>query len=187
MSVVRKYRVWIALVLVVLMAWGVSSFDEEADQKDAGKASRTTANGRKLTNKTALAQRDPAAALANALALIANGFAPREAMNKLRRDPFTVVSFEPPPPPPPPPPKPMAPPLNFKYLGVLREDEGENKKESKDERKERAVFLDYGGQLLIARKGDTLAGQYRVLEISDTSMQLEYTPLAERQTLNFGR
>jgi hypothetical protein len=179
-SLLRKYWMWVALLLVVLASWWVMGLDDDAPA-DArrGTKSATTATRKTASARTAAAQYDPA----TALTVIARGFAPREAMNKLHRDPFTVVSFEPPPPPPPPPPKPVAPPLRFKYLGVLRDgDDG-----SESENKERAVFLDNGGQLLIARKGDTLAGQYRVLDISDTSMQLEYTPLAERQTLNFGR
>ena len=178
MKALSKYRVWIALALVVLISWWVSGLDDDSEQdksiaKTAHDSSANNAARKQASIKAASAQRDPA----EALALIARGFAPRASMEKLRRDPFGVVSFEPPPPPAPPPPKPTAPPLNFKYLGLLREDEGAS----------RAVFLDNGGQLLIAHKGDTLAGQYRVLEINDTNMQLEYTPLAEHQTLNFGR
>ncbi len=188
MKAVKKYWVWIALVLVALVSWWVSGLDDDSDQNNGipGTAHAGAADNaaRKLAaTKAAGVQQDPA----EALALIARGFAPRQTMQKLRRDPFSVVSFEPPPPPPPPPPKPTAPPLNFKYLGLLREDEDKNADSSKEPGTNRAVFLDNGGQLLIAHKGDTLAGQYRVLEINDTNMQLEYTPLAERQTLNFGR
>ncbi|MEC5386763.1 hypothetical protein VVD49_13595 [Uliginosibacterium sp. H3] len=188
MKALVKYKIWIALVAVVLVSWWVSGFDEEPQQSTSKRARSSASTVRK--SPTAKAdQRDPA----EALALIARGFKPRDAMDKMSDDPFVTASFEPPPPPPPPPPKPVAPPLNFKYLGVLRDgDDGRNAGTANADGadaspKERAVFLDSGGQLLIARKGDTLAGQYRVLEIGDTSMQFEYLPLAERQTLNFGR
>jgi hypothetical protein len=191
-SFIAKNKLWIALVLVVLVSWWVSGFDDETAQgssQDKGKSAR---NGNSTARKSASTKADQRAP-AEALALIDRGFRPRTAMDQLSDDPFTVVSFEPPPPPPPPPPKPTAPPLTFKYLGALRDGDDVNGGSDANNaggaatQKERAVFLDAGGQLLIARKGDTLAGQYRVLEISDTSMQFEYLPLAERQTLNFGR
>jgi hypothetical protein len=179
-----KYRVWIALVLVVLISWWVSGFDDDSDQdKSITKTAHDNAANKAARKQTSIKAAGAQLDHTEALAVIGKGFAPRASMEKLHRDPFTVVSFEPPPPPAPPPPKPVAPPLNFKYLGLLREDESTGKEQGAG----RAVFLDSGGQLLIAHKGDTLAGQYRVLEINDTNMQLEYTPLAERQTLNFGR
>ncbi|MDB5888562.1 MAG: hypothetical protein JWM03_1434, partial [Rhodocyclales bacterium] len=172
---------------VGLASWWVSGLDDETPDKHVGQSTRNATATRKLG---ASGQRDPA----EALAMIAKAFAPRQSIAKLQTDPFIVVSFEPPPPPPPAPPKPTAPPLNFKYLGVLNEDQelrkgaGEIRTgESTGQGAGRAVFLDSGGQMLIAHKGDTLIGQYKVLEINDTNMQLEYLPLAERQTLNFGR
>ena len=175
--VLKKYGIWIALALVAIASiWAGGLDDEAGDTRAAQARSAKSATPRKPVAAQSrfndATQRDPAAALA----LIAQGFAPRAGMDMMRRDPFAVASFEPPPPPAPPPPKPTAPPLKFKYLGVLDEDSAA-----------RAVFLDNDGQMLIARKGDTLAGQYLVLEITDTQMQLEYTPLAQRQTLSFGR
>jgi hypothetical protein len=173
MIALKKYGVWIALVVAVLAAWGVSGFDDEAASDSGTRTNKSASNAHKTASAktTGAAQHDSTAALA----LIARGFAPREAMHALRNDPFVVVSFEPPPPPAPPPSKPTAPPLSFKYLGALRDNDAP------------AVFLDSGGQLLIAHTGDTLAGQYRVLAITDTSIQFEYLPLSEQQTLNFGR
>jgi len=182
MSILRKHWMWIALLLVVLASWWAMGLDDDA-QTDVKAGAKSAAGTTRKSVKTAAAQYDPA----TALALIGKGFAPRETMDKLHRDPFTVVSFEPPPPPPPPAPKPVAPPLRFKYLGVLRDGDDNRNDGGDGQSKARAVFLDNGGQLLIAHKGDTLAGQYLVLDITDTAMQLEYTPLAERQTLSFGR
>lgn len=172
MTALKKHWIWVALVIAALASCWVSGLDDETIYTDKRNASANSPSGKPgLAKKAGPAQYNPA----QALALIGKGFTPREGMSKLRRDPFAVVSFAPAPPPPPPP-KPTAPPLKFRYLGVLHEDNAH------------AIFLDSGGgQLLIARKGDTLAGQYLVLDISDTQMQLEYTPLAERQTLNFGR
>jgi hypothetical protein len=185
-----KYRIWIALLVVALISWWVSGFDDDtSSSSQSGKS--TNAGSKSISSKSIAAKSaDKQRDAAEALALISRGFAPRVAMSKLASDPFTVVSFEPPPPPPPPPPKPVAPPLSFKYLGALGDtdvDAGNTSTAGAAAPKERAVFLDSGGQLLIARKGDTIAGQYRVIEITDTSMQFEYLPLAERQTLNFGR
>ena len=162
----RKYTIWIVLVAVCAAAWWAANLDDEMP----------TENG-KPTASRAARKNNPAASAdpSQALAIIARGLAPRPVMAKLRNDPFAGASFQPPPPPPPPPPKPTAPPLRFKYQGLLQEGDA------------RAVFLDNGGQLLIARTGDTLGNEYRVLSISENSMQVEYLPLAMRQTLNFGK
>jgi hypothetical protein len=77
-------------------------------------------------------------------------------------------------PPPPPPPKPTAPPLPFKYLGKLVEDE------------RTLVFLVRDDRNFIVRAGDTIEGTYRVDEIAEQSMTFTFLPLKERQVLALG-
>jgi hypothetical protein len=65
--------------------------------------------------------------------------------------------------------------LPFQYQGLLHRDG------------QLVVFLTDGSSLLIAREGETLAGQYRVERVTERQLVLHYLPLAERQTLDFGR
>ncbi|MCL2658730.1 MAG: hypothetical protein FWD62_15225 [Betaproteobacteria bacterium] len=69
---------------------------------------------------------------------------------------------------------PQAPPLPFRVLGRYVED-------GKD-----AVFLQYKDENLVVRKGDVLAGQYKVESLDSGQLTLVYLPLNERQTLNLG-
>lgn len=95
------------------------------------------------------------------------------------RELFAVASWAPPPPkaavvvaqkPPPP----TAPPLPFRYVGKkLEEGRWE-------------VYLERGEQLLIAREGETLAGQYAVKSIAPTTLTLVYLPLQQTQTISIG-
>lgn len=86
---------------------------------------------------------------------------------------FPVQSWLPPPPPPPPrkPDPPMAPPLPFKYLGQLQEDQGI------------VLFLEHGKLALVARAGETLAGNWRIEKITPTQAVFNYQPLDQSQTL----
>lgn len=163
----RKYGVWIALIVCVLAALWVSGLEEEDSPAPTASATRTPSSN--------AAGRKPAATAAPSLTAIEAGLPKREAISRLRQDPFAAVSFAPPPPPPAAPPKPTAPPLRFKYQGQLREGNVP------------VVFLDLDGQMLTVRVGDTLGDQYKVLAITERTMQFEYLPLAQQQTLNFGR
>jgi hypothetical protein len=87
---------------------------------------------------------------------------------------FPVQSWQPPPPPPPPPRKPeppKAPPLPFKYLGQLQEDRGI------------VLFLEHGKLTLVARAGETVAGNWRIEKITPTQAVFNYQPLDQSQTL----
>jgi hypothetical protein len=76
--------------------------------------------------------------------------------------------------PPPPPPKPQAPPLPFKFLGKLVEDE------------RTLVFLVRDDRNFIVKAGDTIEGAYRVDEIADAAMTFTYLPLKQQQSLALG-
>lgn len=81
----------------------------------------------------------------------------------------------PPPAPPPPPPPPQAPPLPFKYIGMLEESA------------ERTVwYLVQGERLIVAAAGDVIDGSYRVEGSQAGQLQFTYLPLDQRQTLAIG-
>jgi len=88
--------------------------------------------------------------------------------------------FSSPQPPPPPvaarmkPEPPRAPPLPFRFFGRLVED-GKT-----------VVFLNLQDDTYAVKAGDTIAGSYRVEEISGTEVVLTYLPLQQRQTLPIG-
>ena len=67
-----------------------------------------------------------------------------------------------------------APVLPFRVLGRL-EDEGVTR-----------VFLFYNDQNLVARVGDIIAGNYRVVSVDNGVMTLIYIPLGLIQTLEVG-
>lgn len=79
----------------------------------------------------------------------------------------------PPPPPPPPPVKPVAPPLPFSFVGTL-EEKGVA----------RRVFLTSGDQLIIVKSSDVMEGRYRVDQITDSSVELTYLPLNQKQIIS---
>lgn len=73
-----------------------------------------------------------------------------------------------------PPAKPVAPPLPFKYLGLMA-DGGQL-----------IVFVARGDELLSLKQGDVVANQYRVDAATEASVTFVYLPLNERQVLAFG-
>lgn len=183
----RRQHVMIAAVVLTLAAtWWASGVEEGDDASPAASARRPAAAAGAITDDAPRAARQSArqpsrtanndearAAWLRQLQPVSRGATSPEGVAPL----FGTASFQPPPPKPvvvaaPPP---TAPPLRFTYLGLL--DEGEGK----------AVFLGDGNNLLIARPGETLAGQYRVDSISTTAMVLEYLPLGQKQTLQFGK
>lgn len=98
------------------------------------------------------------------------------------QDPFAGKSWYVPPPPPPQPeiiqeaPKPTAPPLPFRYMGRMQEEDGKT-----------LVYLTQGARAYSVSQGDTIDGTYRVEGISPTQVTLVYLPLNIRQKLNIGR
>jgi hypothetical protein len=94
----------------------------------------------------------------------------------------TVALFEPqswqPPPekpkPPPPPPAPEAPAFPYAYLGGLTEDGV------------RTGFFAKGERVLPLRGGDTVDGNFRVEQITESQMKLTYLPLGTESTVALG-
>jgi len=80
----------------------------------------------------------------------------------------------PPPPPAQPPPPPSAPPPPFAYVGKKLEDGHWE------------VYLGTADATLVARAGQALDPQYRVVSISPPTMVLLYLPMNEKQTLQIG-
>jgi hypothetical protein len=169
----RRRHAWLVALLATLLAtlWaGGLEEDVQAAPAPARGAARPRDAG-----KAKLAGDAQAAWLAQ----LARMDAPRTRMPEPARDPFAPARPQAEPPPAAPAPeavaKPGAPPLPFQYQGLLRRDG------------QLAVFLTDGASLLIAREGETLAGQYRVESVTERQVVLQYIPLAERQTLDFGR
>jgi len=94
-------------------------------------------------------------------------------VSRVYGDMFPNRSWEPPLQTPKPPP-PRAPKLPFTFFGRMLEN---NKT---------VVFLTQRDQTFAVSAGDTLAGIYRVEDISPEAVTLIYLPLNERQVLSIG-
>lgn len=99
-------------------------------------------------------------------------------------DIFATRTWEAPPPPPPPaspagppapPPKPEPPPLPFGYLGQMREPGQPT-----------VIYLNRGSDVLAVKRGDRLAGGYRVGDIRNGQLRFHYLPLNAEQFLPVG-
>jgi hypothetical protein len=92
-------------------------------------------------------------------------------------DAFGPVQWIRPPAPPPvinlPPPAPTAPPLPFRFVGVIEDKSGPP-----------AAFLAKGEALHIVRVGDVVENTYRVESFSPSRIVLTYLPLGQEQSLS---
>ncbi len=85
---------------------------------------------------------------------------------------------DPTPKPPSPPPKPTAPAINFKLMGMMGPTD-----------RKFGVFLD-GDKVMMARKGEVLLGQFRVLAIGPESAEIGFVDPAfkdEKRKLQLGQ
>jgi len=102
----------------------------------------------------------------------ANAFAPKS---------WLVVAPPPPPPPPPPvvppppPPPPQAPPLPFKYVGVLHVSADLT-----------LWYLLKGERLIVAATGEVIDDTHRIDGADAGQLRFTYMPLAQRQALAIG-
>ncbi len=99
-------------------------------------------------------------------------------------DAFGARNWEPPPPKltpaqqaaaaaaVPPPPPPQAPPLPFRYVGMLGEEEEQT-----------TVFLEKQDKGYAVKPGDVIDGTYRVEETAEGRVVFTYLPLEQRQVL----
>jgi hypothetical protein len=93
--------------------------------------------------------------------------------------PVPVKVRKPLPPPvvaePPPPPPPTAPPLPFTAVGAIQ-----GKKIGSGQQQ---AFIQHGDNLTVIQKGDTVAGSYRVDNITTDRVEFTYLPLGQKQSL----
>ena len=89
---------------------------------------------------------------------------------KPRKPPAPAVAVEPPPPPPP-----TAPPLPFTAVGAIQGKKIGNGQQQ--------AFIQHGDNLTVIQKGDTVAGSYRVDEITSERVVFTYLPLGQKQSL----
>lgn len=75
---------------------------------------------------------------------------------------------------PPPPPPPQAPPLPYRYIGMMGED-GRT-----------TLFLSSGERDLAARTGDVLDGVWRLDQVDERRALFMYVPLQQSRTLTLG-
>lgn len=173
----QRFR-WLmaALLLTLLAAWLAPPVEDEslvsAPQRvrsaDDARWNASAAESRKQANDTALdvlgiKKRVPLADEALAAGVFAT------AIQVPVAKPAEVSKAEEIPLPPP-----QAPPLPFRFLGRY-EDAGQS-----------VVFLQYNDQSLVVRLGDTLGEQYKVEQITATSLELRYLPLNQIQNLDMG-
>lgn len=96
--------------------------------------------------------------------------APPPSLAKPRKPPPPAVAVEPPPPPPP-----TAPPLPFTAVGAIQGKKIGNGQQQ--------AFIQHGDNLTVIQKGDTVAGSYRVDEITSERVVFTYLPLGQKQSL----
>ena len=92
--------------------------------------------------------------------------------------PILIKPRKPPPPvvaEPAPPPPPTAPPLPFTAVGAIQ-----GKKIANGQLQ---AFIQHGDNLSVIQKGDTVAGSYRVDEITSDRVVFTYLPLGQKQSL----
>lgn len=65
------------------------------------------------------------------------------------------------------------PPLPYRFLGKMNDGD------------DLVIYLGRGEQTTVARLGETLEGNYKVLKITDQGMELEYLPTGDKQNLSF--
>ncbi|WP_070361147.1 hypothetical protein [Duganella sp. HH105] len=99
-------------------------------------------------------------------------------------DPFAPRGWQAPPPPAPPPSAPLVvaavdltppgpPALPFRFVGSMNDSV------------EQVVYLARGDLAFVARTGEVLDSQYKVVAIDPTHIEFEYLPSGARQTLAF--
>jgi len=171
----RQVILGLALAGTLTAVWWVSGMDEDTDapspaHRPRGAMANSTQAG---TRRAASRGHAPdASAQSRLLAELAQRQRAHEPLPELTHNPFAAASFDPPPPKAEPP-KPSAPPLRYKYLGRILEGD------------KPTVFLEAGGNMLTVHPGDSLDDGYRVRAISEHSIELEYLPLNQTQTLSF--
>ncbi len=157
----RAHGLFAALAATLLAAWWAAGLEEGDEVPAAGRKPRDV-------RRAPSAPRLDVASLAAPLRV--SPAAGAEAGANL----FPERSFQPPPAPPGPPPRPVAPPLPYRYGGML------------DDGGAPAAFVMERDELRVVRAGDMLDGRYRVTGVSRSRIDFLYLPLNETQSLMTG-
>jgi len=171
-----------AAALLAIWTWPVGEADAPADAAadaptpapQAGEsalgAARAVSPKASAASTAAPAPRSRSEALA---ALDTRLIQERSGEPGTQRDAFAARSWTPPPPPPPPPPQ--APPLPFKYMGML------------DETPTRTVwYLTAGERLIVAAAGEVIDSVWRLDGVEADQLQFTYLPLEQKLQLAIG-
>jgi len=179
----RQMILGLALAGTLAAVWWVSGMDEDTDSsspahRPRGAMANINSNSNSNSSHTATRRATSrghapdASAQSRLLAELTQRQHPHEPLPELTHNPFAAASFDPPPMKVEAP-KPSAPPLRYKYLGRILEGD------------KPTVFLEAGSNMLTVHPGDSLDDGYRVRAISEHSIELEYLPLNQTQTLSF--
>ena len=177
----------IGLAVTIAAIWWVESRDGEiaGARAEAGraptKASRPASPSGRVDRVDRVARVDavptgvpPAVDLARALRtprpVAADAFEPRNWTPPPRKQTAAERAAAAPPPPPPP----QAPPLPYRYMGMMGED-GRT-----------TLFLSTGERDLAARPGDVLDGVWRLDQVDERRALFMYVPLQQSRTLTLG-
>jgi hypothetical protein len=159
---------WTLLVAAGLAAFLVANhLAGRADTDEAAPALVTEAAAQTVASTGAPREEPPRGPAPSAPA--------RAAIDLTASQTFASTSWNPPPPAPvvqAPPPPPSAPPLPFRFIGML-EGKGD----------EPVAFIAKGESLHMIRAGDIVEGAYRIESMAPTQIVFTYLPLDQRQML----
>ena len=160
-----------ALVAALLAAQWVSGDDGGTDPGQAAGEEAPAAERR--TSKTRVTSEAPTEVMESEALDLER--LERRKFSSQAGDIFRQQSWAPPPPPPDlnnPPPPPPPPPLQFKYLGKVIEGD------------DIRVFLALAERNYILKPGENINSQYRMDEVTDSSITFTYLPLNAKQALS---
>jgi hypothetical protein len=162
---------WLALALIVTL--GAAFWPARDDAPDDAEIVAASQPGPKPAPAPAAAEPAPGPTPTPGVAATApERFATAKAGNLFPKQTWVPPPPPPPkPPPPPPPPPPSPPPLPYTYLGSWAEAGQET------------LFLAQGDQVIHVRKGDVLAGSWRLDAVTPSQLVFTYLPLDMTRTL----
>lgn len=162
-----RWAIWLALLSATL--WALFSLQAEQEDEVVEAVERPVLSPEALAaNNNGAPDRKPVR-----MALPATYRDPFQA-NDWSAKPTLPASPTPPPPMPvvaPPPITPTAPMLPFRYVGQLNDGQAQY------------VYLANGEQMLTAKAGDRIAGDYRLITLAPGRLEFEHLPTGERQVL----
>jgi hypothetical protein len=177
----RRIALALGLVLTIVAALFAGDGDEQSppvkrarseqgppQDRAAAKAQRAQPAG--PARELALARLDEQAARRSEAAEGVDAFAPRDWHEPIAREAARRAAAA----PPAPPPAPQAPPLPFRFIGMMH-DAGQT-----------SVFVAQGDRNHIVRPGESIDGTWRLDRVTEKSVLFTFLPLGTVQALPTG-